>query len=627
MMKSRRFLVYPLMLFCLFAISTVNYAQNVQISEEAANLEMNIVTPDAYALEIAGPDGYYWKREITGMKEITVSTLNENGEVFTDGAYKLQVSPIYTLNTEEQAELRQLMASGDQTAILAFREANQIPSEIEVYNVSFRIKNGKFVTPDAEPTAFKPAPYQWTYEQESYKAMFASIKKNNVNVSPNAANLAMDNTQLAEDQVFADDVIVQSSICVGFDCANGESFGSDTQRLKENNLRIHFNDTSTSASFPSNDWRITINDTTNGGANYFAVEDATAGRIPFRIEAGAPANALYVDDAGNVGIGTSTPVVEAQITDGDSPTLRLEQNGSSGFGSQTWDIAGNETNFFIRDVTNGSLLPFRIKPRAPKNSIFIDAEGDIGLGTENPGTNALQVESGNVYVKAGNLGVNVVPTVALDVLGNLKLTGDMINTGNITQILGANGATFFNSGFQTVMRLDATNQRVGIGVAAPGHQLELNQDDAVKPNGGSWTAASDRRLKENIKKYTDGLEEVMKINTVTYNYNEKTGYDTQEEHVGIIAQEMQEVAPYMVRRLNPEKNDYLAFDGTALTFMLVNAVQEQQAIINAQKEEITALKAQVDEMAALKAQMAALTQMVADLKNAKTETTAASDDE
>jgi hypothetical protein len=188
-------------------------------------------------------------------------------------------------------------------------------------------------------------------------------------------------------QVFTTDVIVQGSECVGFDCATSESFGSDTLRLKENNLRIHFDDTSSSASFPKNDWRITINDSTNGGSEYFAIQDATAGTTPFKIDAGAGANALIVESGGNVGIGTSNPAVQLQVTDGNSPALRLEQNGSSGFTPQIWDIAGNETNFFVRDVTNSSKLPFRIKPSAPDDSLFIAADGDIGLGTDNPSWN------------------------------------------------------------------------------------------------------------------------------------------------------------------------------------------------------------------------------------------------
>lgn len=73
-----------------------------------------------------------------------------------------------------------------------------------------------------------------------------------------------------------DDVIISFSLCVGNDCVSGESFGFDTFRLKENNLRLHFQDTSNSASFPTNDWRIVANDSTNGGASYLAFEDSTA---------------------------------------------------------------------------------------------------------------------------------------------------------------------------------------------------------------------------------------------------------------------------------------------------------------------------------------------------------------
>jgi len=189
---------------------------------------------------------------------------------------------------------------------------------------------------------------------------------------------------LMADNVILDDLIVDGSACIGQDCVNGESFGFDTIRLKENNLRIKFDDTSSSASFPSNDWQITANDSANGGANKFSIDDITGGRTPFTIEASAPSNSLYVDDGGRVGLGTSTPVVELHVVDGDSPTLRLEQNGSSGFTPQTWDIAGNETNFFVRDATNGSKLPFKIRPSAPTNSLYINTNGNIGFGTASP---------------------------------------------------------------------------------------------------------------------------------------------------------------------------------------------------------------------------------------------------
>lgn len=196
---------------------------------------------------------------------------------------------------------------------------------------------------------------------------------------------------VAKDVLHYDDVITTGSLCVGFDCANGESFGYDTIKLKENNLRFYFEDTS-AGSFPSGDWRFRINDTTSGGASYFAVEDGTNGRTPFRIETGAPTHSLYVEDYGRVGLGTSIPYVELHIVDGDSPTIRLDQDGSSGWTAQRWDMAGNETNFFIRDVTNGSKLSFRIQPNTPSNTLTMRSTGNVGIGTWSPAS-TLEIET------------------------------------------------------------------------------------------------------------------------------------------------------------------------------------------------------------------------------------------
>lgn len=200
--------------------------------------------------------------------------------------------------------------------------------------------------------------------------------------------VGMIGTAASADQVFLDDVIVDGSLCVGIDCVNGESFGFDTIRLKENNLRINATDTSTSASFPSTDWTLTFNESANGGANKFSVDDITAGRTPFTIEGGSQNHTLYVDSGNRIGIGTSAPVATLHTKDGNTPTLRLEQDGSSGFAAQTWDMAGNEANFFVRDATNGSTLPLRIFPSAPTNSLAIEGStGHVGMGTNAPDSN------------------------------------------------------------------------------------------------------------------------------------------------------------------------------------------------------------------------------------------------
>ena len=101
------------------------------------------------------------------------------------------------------------------------------------------------------------------------------------------------------DDVVADDQIVQGAECVGFDCVNGEAFGTDTLRLKENNTRLAFDDTTASGG-SANDWEVTANDSGNGGANYLAVTDRTTGRIPLRVLGTSPTDALVLTPGGRV---------------------------------------------------------------------------------------------------------------------------------------------------------------------------------------------------------------------------------------------------------------------------------------------------------------------------------------
>jgi len=180
------------------------------------------------------------------------------------------------------------------------------------------------------------------------------------------------------------DVITTGSLGIGYDIVAGESFGFATMILKENNLRIKFDDTSITEGFPANDWQLVANESIGGGANYFAIEDLTGTKVPFKVIAGAPTNSFYLASNGFLGMGTSSPVRSIHIVQGDSPTVRLDQNTLGGYPAQTWDVGGNDANFFVRDVTAGSTMPFRIKPGAPTNSVYISEEGNVGIGTSTP---------------------------------------------------------------------------------------------------------------------------------------------------------------------------------------------------------------------------------------------------
>ncbi len=185
------------------------------------------------------------------------------------------------------------------------------------------------------------------------------------------------------DQIVSDDFIVDGKACIGLGCNNNEAFESETLRLKQSAVRLRFEDTSTTAGFPAGDWQLTANDSASGGADRFSLEDLTSGTTPLTIRGGAPSNSLFVDGAGNVGLGTATPAQHVHVASGNTPTVRLEQTAGT---VRTWDVGASGTSFFVKDVTNASAVPFRIRAGAATGSLEMVASGFVGMGTATPET-------------------------------------------------------------------------------------------------------------------------------------------------------------------------------------------------------------------------------------------------
>ncbi len=352
-----------------------------------------------------------------------------------------------------------------------------------------------------------------------------------------SASIILYATLARADQVILDDLIVDGSICVGLDCVNGESFGFDTLRLKENNLRIKFQDTSTSASFPTNDWQITANDSSNGGANKFSIDDIDGGRTPFTLEAGAPSHSLYVDDGGRLGLGTSTPVVDVHVKSGNTPTLRLEQDGTSGFSPQTWDVAGNEANFFIRDTTNGSKLPFRLFPNAPSNALTIEGvTGDIGLGTTSPDS-VLHLRRTNVNepkIKVHNAGG--LGGASIDLVNDFSGDAWKITSKEQGGFKIRDDANSFDA--LVINRAEVAGQNrpfVGFNVEPPVQAIDT-WTGAQLTIGGVWTNASDVALKQGFENVDARiiLATVSELPISSWSYKSE---DSSIKHIGPTAQD------------------------------------------------------------------------------------------
>lgn len=122
--------------------------------------------------------------------------------------------------------------------------------------------------------------------------------------------------------------------------------------------------------------------------------------------------------------------------------------------------------------------------------------------------------------------------------------------------------------------------------------------NAYKPGGGSWQAYSDLRLKKEVSPLRLGLEQLRQVRPVTYKYNGLGGTaDDGHEYVGVIAQELEKIFPGMVttrkgklHESDAAQTDLKVVDPSALTYVLINAVKEQQQIIDRQERRLASLE-------------------------------------
>ena len=106
----------------------------------------------------------------------------------------------------------------------------------------------------------------------------------------------------------------------------------------------------------------------------------------------------------------------------------------------------------------------------------------------------------------------------------------------------------------------------------------------------AYYSFSDRRLKTNIKKTENNLDKILSLNPVEYTWKEGPREGVKE--IGLIAQEVEEVVPEVVRlqsRHHDEKTEgeeYKQVDYEHLVSTLIGAMQEQQKQIDELKSQM-----------------------------------------
>ena len=237
---------------------------------------------------------------------------------------------------------------------------------------------------------------------------------------------------------------------------------------------------------------------------------------------------------------------------------------------------------------NVDLTPIASKWDVEGDDVF-RTTGNVGIGTSAPGAR-LHVNRANSSATPQLL----IQNSSTSGFARLRFTNnahipywDIAAGGNNNQL------DFWQSGGAgSMLHLRGDLGNVGIRTTNPAFTLHVN-GEAGKPGGGSWTATSDARLKNNVNDLQNSLEKLLNLRGVSFYYNDHAAiHELPGVRIGMIAQEVAEFFPDWV---NEGSDGYLRLTFRGFEAIVVEALRE----LKEEKDgEVRLLHQRLDEMEA-----------------------------
>ena len=254
---------------------------------------------------------------------------------------------------------------------------------------------------------------------------------------------------------------------------------------------------------------------------------------------------------------------------------------------------------------------FFINVNAQTSSIKVTSVGDVGIGTDTPDTKLEIIgdtKTQGAIIEKQN--------------GSASVSCEKINKAAFAFGAGTHGGFTVDRNYHLEFRSNTRDRVLGRyitdgdlllrfekltgdagfgGITNP--TTSIHTSGSITYNGALYNA-SDERLKRNISKMNYGLKEVLQLNPITFQYNGKGGVrNTEAKQFGLKAQNLQKIAPELVTTFTHEEEneetkvikseEYLMVEESAIKYMLVNAMKEQQEIIDEQANELAEMKAEL----------------------------------
>jgi len=318
-------------------------------------------------------------------------------------------------------------------------------------------------------------------------------------------------------------------------------------------------------------------------------------------------NAIVIDSAGKVGIGTDIPNTLLYVNGSSGGYLATIRNNTAG-GDYLQMIAetGDSVFRFASGGTGGEALMYMHKDGVVKN--LFDANGNsyitggnLGVGTTTPtaanfqvsGTSqlsgsvrllnlmgvagewdasALKVDSANTVDSTGWQGIRFATSTANNYGWSVgaNRSGSGRGTFRIYENPGAVGGTNHLSILQST-------GYTGIGNPAPSYKLDVS--GTIRATG-DVIAYSDARVKESVETIENALDKVTQLRGVSYTRNDIEDKSTK---IGVIAQEILKVIPEVVQQ--DDKGRYSVAYGN-IVGLLIESIKELKAEVDELKSRI-----------------------------------------
>lgn len=272
---------------------------------------------------------------------------------------------------------------------------------------------------------------------------------------------------------------------------------------------------------------------TFGFTQFLQVEDAVNNTYGMSIAttlSGVHTDKFYISGAGNVGIGTSSPVYELDVIG----------NISAGDGSNTRGLRLGQIGFQAALLYNGGNGNLEISPRSGYATAFKASE------------------AGSEYMRIDSAGRLLIGTTSDYIDTALTLARGTAATWHVgPSISNGNGALFYV----------VNNATAGVYLAS---------------GAAAWSSNSDERLKTGLKPIEDAVNKISTLRAVTGRYK------TDKEEVSrsfLIAQDVQAVLPEAVN-VQDDEIGTLGVQYTDTIPLLVAAIKELKAELDQLKSQL-----------------------------------------